>query len=138
MVPFAGYEMPLQYEPGVLKEHLHTRSAAGLFDVSHMGQLALWPLSGRLEDAARALEGLVPVDILGLAVGRQRYALFTNVAGGILDDLMVANRGDHLSLVVNAACKVADEEHLRAHLSEICRVERLDGPRIDCAAGSAG
>src|SRR5436190_476302 len=89
MVPFAGYEMPVQYPNGIIKEHLHTRTAAGLFDVSHMGQLALWPRSGRLEDAARALETLVPGDIIALAPGRQRYTLFTNGEGGILDDLMV-------------------------------------------------
>ncbi|WP_072389978.1 glycine cleavage system aminomethyltransferase GcvT [Hyphomicrobium sp. CS1GBMeth3] len=126
MVPFAGYEMPVNYAPGVLKEHLHTRAAAGLFDVSHMGQIALRAKSGRLEDAARALERLVPVDVLGLAPGRQRYAVFTNDAGGILDDLMIAHRGDHLLLVVNAACKDADEVRLSASLSDACDVERLD------------
>jgi len=126
MVPFAGYEMPVQYAPGVLKEHLHTRSAAGLFDVSHMGQIALVPKSGRIEAAAIALEQLVPQDIIGIAPGRQRYAQFTNEAGGILDDLMVANFGDHLMLVVNAACKQADEALLRAGLSDICEVRRLD------------
>src|SRR3954467_13406565 len=109
VVPFAGYDMPVQYPAGVLKEHLHTRSAAGLFDVSHMGQLALRPKSGRVEDAALALERLVPQDILAIAPGRQRYAQFTNAEGGILDDLMVANFGDHLFLVVNAACKAEDE-----------------------------
>ncbi len=113
MVPFAGYDMPVQYGTGVLKEHLHTRTSAGLFDVSHMGQIALRPKSGRIEDAARALEWLVPQDILALSPGRQRYALFTNEAGGILDDLMVANFGDHLFLVVNAACKAEDEAHLQ-------------------------
>lgn len=126
MVPFAGYEMPVQYAPGVLKEHLHTRTAAGLFDVSHMGQIALRAKSGKVEDAARALESLVPVDILGLAEGRQRYAFFTNDAGGILDDLMVANRGDHLIIVANAACKAADEAHLRAALSKTCDIEVLN------------
>ena len=90
MVPFAGYEMPVQYPAGVLKEHLHTRSAAGLFDVSHMGQLALRPKSGKVEDAALALERLVPQDIVAIAPGRQRYAQFTNNEGGLLDDLMVA------------------------------------------------
>ena len=103
MVPFAGYDMPVQFATGVLKEHLQTRAAAGLFDVSHMGQLALRAKSGKLEDAALALEKLVPMDILALAPGRQRYAQFTNEGGGILDDLMVANFGDHLFLVVNAA-----------------------------------
>src|ERR1700760_2316159 len=126
MVPFAGYEMPVQYPAGVLREHLHTRAAAGLFDVSHMGQIALRPKSGRVEDAALALERLVPQDIVAVAPGRQRYAQFTNEAGGILDDLMVANFGDHLFLVVNAACKAEDEAHLRAHLlSDVCVIEPL-------------
>src|SRR5215470_14808467 len=125
MVPFAGYDMPVQYSSGIIKEHLHTRAAAGLFDVSHMGQIALHPRSGRIEDAARALETLLPADILGLAAGRQRYTMFTNDAGGILDDLMVSNQGDHLMLVVNAARKVFDEAHLRSHLSTACTVEPL-------------
>src|SRR6202795_3004 len=114
MVPFAGYEMPVQYATGVLREHLHTRQAAGLFDVSHMGQIALRAKSGKVEDAALALERLVPQDILNLPTGRQRYTQFTNAEGGILDDLMVANFGSHLFLVVNAACKAEDEAHLRA------------------------
>jgi aminomethyltransferase len=126
MVPFAGYEMPVQYRLGVLKEHLHTRAAAGLFDVSHMGQIVVRAKSGDARDAARALEGLVPVDILGLAPGRLRYAFFTNTRGGILDDVMVANCGDHFLIVVNAACKAADEAHLRAELGNECEVERLD------------
>ena len=125
MVPFAGYEMPVQYETGVLREHLHTRAHAGLFDVSHMGQIALRPKSGKLEDAALALERLVPQDVLAVAPGRQRYAQFTNESGGILDDLMVANFGSHLFLVVNAACKAEDEAHLRAHLSDVCVIEPL-------------
>jgi aminomethyltransferase len=125
MVPFAGYDMPVQYGAGVLREHLHTRKAAGLFDVSHMGQIALRPKSGKVEDAALALERLVPQDILGVAPGRQRYAQFTNGEGGILDDLMVANFGSHLFLVVNAACKAADEAHLRASLSDTCVIEPL-------------
>jgi aminomethyltransferase len=125
MVPFAGYEMPVQYPAGIIKEHLHTRAAASLFDVSHMGQIELRARSGRLADAARALETLVPADMIGLAEGRQRYALFTNPAGGILDDLMVANLGDHLRLVVNASRKEADEAHLRAHLADDCSIEAL-------------
>ena len=125
MVPFAGYDMPVQYAAGVLREHLHTRNGAGLFDVSHMGQIALHPKSGKVEDAALALERLVPQDILGVAPGRQRYAQFTNGQGGILDDLMVANFGSHLFLVVNAACKAEDEAHLHAGLSEICVIEPL-------------
>jgi glycine cleavage system T protein (aminomethyltransferase) len=125
MVPFAGYDMPVQFGPGVLREHLHTRSSAGLFDVSHMGQIRLRPKSGRIEDAARALEWLVPQDILALAPGRQRYAQFTNESGGILDDLMVANFDDHLFLVVNAACKASDEALLTEHLSDVCTIEPL-------------
>jgi aminomethyltransferase len=125
MVPFAGYDMPVQYPNGVLKEHLQTRAHAGLFDVSHMGQIALRARSGKVEDAALALEQLVPQDILALPPGRQRYAQFTNETGGILDDLMVANFGDHLFLVVNAACKAEDEVHLRAHLSDSCIIEPL-------------
>jgi len=125
MVPFAGYDMPVQFAAGVLREHLHTRDNAGLFDVSHMGQIALRPKSGKVEDAALALERLVPQDILAIPPGRQRYAQFTNGSGGILDDLMVANFGSHLFLVVNAACKAADEAHLRAHLSDVCAIEPL-------------
>ncbi len=111
MVPFAGYDMPVQYPLGVMKEHLHTREQAGLFDVSHMGQIRLTGAN-----AAKALETLVPVDIIDLPVGMQRYAMFTNEQGGILDDLMVANLGnDELFLVVNAACKDQDLAHLRSH-----------------------
>ncbi|WP_244435615.1 glycine cleavage system aminomethyltransferase GcvT [Martelella sp. AD-3] len=140
MVPFAGYDMPVQYPMGVLKEHLHTREKAGLFDVSHMGQVWLKPRSGNLADAAIALEKLVPVDILGLKPGRQRYAFFTNENGGILDDLMVANRGDHLLIIVNAACKDADLAHMKAYLSDLCAVEThfedkallaLQGPKAE-------
>jgi aminomethyltransferase len=139
MVPFAGYEMPVQFPSGILKEHLHTRTAAGLFDVSHMGQVAVRPRSGAIRDAALALESLLPADILGLAKGRQRYTFFTNADGGILDDLMVANRGDHLALIVNAACKVADERHLREQPAQACTVEpqpdrallALQGPQAE-------
>lgn len=122
MTAFAGYEMPVQYPMGVLREHQHCRSQAGLFDVSHMGQVLVVPRSGDVADAALALESLVPVDVLALAEGRQRYGFFTNDAGGIEDDLMIANRGDHLFVVVNAACKEADIAHMRAHLSDSCEV----------------
>jgi aminomethyltransferase len=125
MVAFAGYDMPVQYTAGVMKEHLHTRAAAGLFDVSHMGQIALHAKSGRVEDAATALERLVPQHVVSVAPGRQRYAQFTNDSGGILDDLMIANFGSYLFLVVNAACKAADEAHLRAQLSDVCAIEPL-------------
>lgn len=140
MAPFAGYDMPLNYPAGVLKEHRHTRVAAGLFDVSHMGQIVLRAKSGALPDAARALERLVPADILGLAPGRQRYTFFTNNTGGILDDLMVANRGDHYLLVVNAACKDSDEALLRSGLGQDCDVAQSDralialqGPKAEAA-----
>ena len=121
MVPFAGYDMPVQYALGVKKEHLHTRDAAGLFDVSHMGQLRLHGAG-----AAKALEALVPVDIIDLPDGKQRYAFFTNEQGGILDDLMVANLGDHLFVVVNAACKAQDIAHIQAHLPADVTLEVIE------------
>ena len=135
MVPFAGYEMPVQFAAGVLKEHLHTRAAVGLFDVSHMGQILLRAKSGDVRDAALALERLVPQDIVGVAPGRQRYAQFTNDSGGILDDLMVANFGSHLFLVVNAACKAEDEAHLRVGLSDVCEIEPLAGRALIALQG---
>ncbi|QCK86693.1 glycine cleavage system aminomethyltransferase GcvT [Phreatobacter aquaticus] len=121
MVPFAGYDMPVQYPTGVLTEHNWTRAEAGLFDVSHMGQCFLIPADGQFETAAAALEKLVPADILSLKPGQQRYSQFTDEAGGILDDLMVTRLGleghQHwIYLVVNAACKDADYAHLKAHL----------------------
>ena len=141
MVPFAGYDMPVQYAAGVLKEHLQTRASAGLFDVSHMGQVIVRAKSGRNEDAALALESIVPVDVLGLKEGRQRYALFTNDEGGILDDLMIVNRGDHFYVVVNAACKHADLAYMQEKLGDTCEVtpqfERgllaLQGPKSEAA-----
>jgi len=125
MVPFAGYAMPVQYPMGILKEHEHVRRQAGLFDVSHMGQVRLSGAGGAT-GAAAALERLVPVDVLGLAAGRQRYALFTNEAGGILDDLMITNAGDHLFVVVNAACKAQDLAHLQQHLASDCTITPLE------------
>lgn len=123
MVPFAGYAMPVQYPLGVMKEHQHARAATGLFDVSHMGQVML---SGPSWDAvARAFETLVPMDVLGLADGRQRYGFFTNDAGGIEDDLMFARRGDDLFVVVNAACKDADISRMKAALEPGVRVAPL-------------
>jgi len=120
MVPFGGYDMPVQYPKGILAEHRHTRVAAGLFDVSHMGQVLL---KGDAADAA--LESLVPVDIVDLGLFKQRYALFTNEAGGILDDLMVTRREHDLFLVVNAACKHQDIAHLQQHIGSRCTVEPL-------------
>ena len=121
MTPFAGYEMPLRYPAGILSEHRHTRAEAGLFDVSHMGQVRI---TG--DDPAAAFETLVPGDIQGLGVGRMRYTLFTNDGGGILDDLMVTRQEDHLFLVVNAARKHVDLAHMRAALAGRCDVEPLD------------
>jgi aminomethyltransferase len=140
MVPFAGYAMPVQYPLGVMKEHLHTRANAGLFDVSHMGQVALTSLKG-LEAVMLALEALVPVSVAGLKADRQRYGIFTNDAGGILDDLMIANTGDHLFLVVNAACKAQDIAHMRANLPDHVTVTEitdrallaLQGPKAEAA-----
>ena len=121
MVPFAGYDMPVQYPLGVLKEHLHVRSAAGLFDVSHMGQIKV---SGK--NVAAELEKLMPQDIIGLPLNRQRYGLLTNEQGGILDDLMFANCGDHYLLIVNAACKQQDFAWLRKHLPADIEMTMLD------------
>jgi aminomethyltransferase len=130
MVPFAGYEMPVQYPLGVKKEHLHTRTQAGLFDVSHMGQVKLTGAN-----AAAALETLVPVDIIDLPVGKQRYALFTNEDGGIMDDLMVANYGDWIYVVVNAACKEQDIAHMRANLGDGIELEVLDDRELIAIQG---
>lgn len=121
MVPFAGYEMPVQFPDGVLKEHLHTRSSAGLFDVSHMGQLYLHGAG-----AAAALEALVPGEIQGLAEGRTRYTQFTDEQGGILDDLMVTKGDGKLFVVVNAACKKDDIALLRANLPAEVAIEELE------------
>jgi aminomethyltransferase len=122
MVPFAGYEMPVSYPLGIKKEHIHTREKAGLFDVSHMGQIRLVG-----KNAKRALESLVPVDIIDLPLMKLRYALFTNKDGGVMDDLMVTNLGDEdLFLVVNAACKEADFEHLQNSIGVECKVEFLE------------
>jgi aminomethyltransferase len=132
--------MPVQYPLGVMKEHQHTRTSAGLFDVSHMGQVALTSSEG-LEACALALETLVPVSVAGLKAQRQRYGIFTNEQGGILDDLMIANTGDHLFLVVNAACKEADIAHLKANLPSHVTVTEitdrallaLQGPKAEDA-----
>ncbi|QHI96274.1 glycine cleavage system aminomethyltransferase GcvT [Aristophania vespae] len=137
MVPFAGYAMPVQYPKGVMEEHKHTRQKAGLFDVSHMGQLRLKAKSGSVEAALSAFETLVPMDFCGLAENRQRYALLTNEQGGIRDDLMVARQKDDLFIVVNAACKEADATYIEKALIDECIIERqfdrallaLQGPK---------
>ncbi len=117
MVPFAGYSMPVQYPAGLMAEHYHTRNAAGLFDVSHMGQLTL---SG--SDAAAAFESLMPVDVIGLGVNKQRYGLLLNDAGGIIDDLMFVNRGSDIFVIVNGACKHGDLTHIQARIGGRCTV----------------
>lgn len=135
MVPFAGYDMPVQYPMGVMKEHLHCRAAAGLFDVSHMGQVILRGPS--YEAVATAFETLVPMDVLGLGEGRQRYGLFTNDTGGIEDDLMFANRGDHLFVVVNAACKEADIARMQAALEPEISVDVITDRALIALQGPA-
>ena len=131
MVPFAGYDMPVQYPLGVLKEHLHTREKAGLFDVSHMGQVFLVPEDKTFATAAKALEKLVPADIQSLKPGQQRYSQFLNEEGGILDDLMISRLGlpgySHaLYLVVNAGCKIGDYAHLEKHMPDGVAVQIKD------------
>jgi aminomethyltransferase len=141
---FAGWAMPIHYPLGILGEHKHTRAAAGLFDVSHMGQILLRSRTGDHVAAARELEKLVPVDVMGLKPGRQRYAMLTNESGGVRDDLMIANLGDFWFLVVNAAAAAADLTHLQEHLDRTCTVElasarallAVQGPDA-CAALSA-
>ena len=123
LTEFAGYEMPVQYGLGILGEHQHTRAKAGLFDVSHMGQVILRGRS--YQETALALEKLLPMDVLGLEVGRQRYGFLTTNSGGILDDLMFSNRGDHIFIVLNAACKNSDIKHLKSLLEPEILVEEV-------------
>ena len=120
MVPFAGYSMPVQYPAGLITEHKHTRESAGLFDVSHMGQLTL---SGA--DAAAAFESLMPVDVIGLGVNKQRYGLLLTDEGTIIDDLMFVNRGDHIFVIVNGACKAGDIAHMQAKIGSRCTITPL-------------
>lgn len=124
MVPFAGYSMPVQYPAGLVAEHHHTRTAAGLFDVSHMGQLRLLG-----SDAAAAFESLMPVDVIGLGLHKQRYGLLLNDEGGIIDDLMFVNRGEDIFVVVNGACKHGDLAHIQARIGNRCTIE----PQFDRA-----
>ena len=141
LTEFAGYEMPVQYGLGILSEHQHTRAKAGLFDVSHMGQVILRGRS--YTETALALEKLLPTDVLGLEVGRQRYGLLTTNSGGILDDLMFSNRGDHIFIVLNAACKNSDIKHLKSLLEPEILVEEvltraliaLQGPASETVLG---
>ncbi len=124
MVPFAGYSMPVQYPAGLVAEHHHTRNAAGLFDVSHMGQLRL---TG--PDAAAAFESLMPVDVMGLGLHKQRYGLLLNDEGGIIDDLMFVNRGEDIFVIVNGACKHGDLAHIQQRIGNRCTIE----PQFDRA-----
>ena len=124
MVPFAGYSMPVQYPAGLVAEHHHTRTAAGLFDVSHMGQLRLVG-----PDAAAAFESLMPVDVMGLGLHKQRYGLLLNDEGGIIDDLMFVNRGEDIFVIVNGACKHGDLAHIQSRIGSRCTIE----PQFDRA-----
>ena len=135
MVAFAGYDMPVHYALGVMKEHLHTRERAGLFDISHMGQIVVQGTD--YAAAARGLETLIPVDVLGLAENRQRYGFLTNDDGGLKDDLMLANRGDHVFVVVNAACKAADIADMQAALAPNLTVTEITDRALLALQGPA-
>ena len=135
LTEFAGYEMPVQYRLGILGEHQHTRKRAGLFDVSHMGQVIL---SGQsYEETALALEKVLPMDVLGLEIGRQRYGFLTNDDGGILDDLMFSNRGDHIFVVLNAACKDSDIKYLRSLLEPNISIKEIENRALIALQGPA-
>ena len=135
LTEFAGYEMPVQYNLGILGEHQHTRTRAGLFDVSHMGQVILRGRS--YQETALALEQVIPMDVLSLDVGRQRYGFLTTSKGGILDDLMFSNRGDHIFVVLNAACKVSDIVHLRTLLEPDISIEEIKDRALIALQGPA-
>ena len=135
LTEFAGYEMPVQYRLGILGEHQHTRKKAGLFDVSHMGQVIL---SGQsYEETALALEKVLPMDVLGLEIGRQRYGFLTTDEGGILDDLMFSNRGDHIFVVLNAACKDSDIKYLRSLLEPNISIKEIENRALIALQGPA-
>jgi len=135
LTEFAGYEMPVQYRLGILGEHQHTRKKAGLFDVSHMGQVIL---SGQsYEETALALEKVLPMDVLGLEIGRQRYGFLTTDEGGILDDLMFSNRADHIFVVLNAACKDSDIKYLRSLLEPNISIKEIESRALIALQGPA-
>ena len=135
LTEFAGYEMPVQYRLGILGEHQHTRKKAGLFDVSHMGQVIL---SGQsYEETALSLEKVLPMDVLGLEIGRQRYGFLTTDEGGILDDLMFSNRGDHIFVVLNAACKDSDIKYLRSLLEPNISIKEIENRALIALQGPA-
>ncbi len=135
LTEFAGYEMPVQYSLGILGEHQHTRTKAGLFDVSHMGQIILRGSS--YQETALAFERAIPMDVLGLKVGRQRYGFLTTDGGGILDDLMFSNREDHIFVVLNAACKDSDIVHLRTLLEPEISIEVIENRALIALQGPA-
>lgn len=133
MVPFAGYDMPVQYREGIIAEHQHTRSEAGLFDVSHMGQLVL---EGNA--VVSLLESLVPADIESLPLHGQCYALLTNDEGGVRDDLIITRWGaERFLLVVNAACKIRDRDYIAAHLAPDQTLRMLEGQALLALQGPA-
>ena len=132
MVAFAGYHMPVQYADGIIHEHQQTRAAAGLFDVSHMGQVRI---SG--QRAASALESLAPMDVVDLEIGRMHYGLFTDAGGGVLDDFMVANAGGHLIVVINAACKKDDLRRMRTAVGDRCQIDELSDRALLALQGPA-
>ena len=135
LTEFAGYQLPVQYGLGILGEHQHTRTKAGLFDVSHMGQVILSGLS--YKEIALAFEKLLPMDVLGLEAGRQRYGFLTTDSGGILDDLMFSNRGDHIFVVLNAACKGSDIMHLKSQLEPDITVQEIEDRALIALQGPA-
>ena len=122
-VPFAGYSMPVQYKSGVISEHLHTRSKAGFFDESHLGQINIWPKNTEKEKLIQALEKLMPCDLYNLKENRQTYSLLTNSNGGVIDDLMIANKVSYFQLVVNASQKKTDYQHLKNNISQDFDIE---------------
>jgi aminomethyltransferase len=135
LTEFAGYEMPVQYSLGILGEHQHTRTKAGLFDVSHMGQIILRGSS--YQETALAFERAIPMDVVDLKVGRQRYGFLTTDGGGILDDLMFSNREDHIFVVLNAACKDSDIVHLRTLLEPEISIEVIENRALIALQGPA-
>ena len=135
LTEFAGYEMPVQYRLGILGEHQHTRKKAGLFDVSHMGQVIL--SSQSYQKTALALEKVLPMDVLGLEIGRQRYGFLTTDEGGILDDLMFSNRADHIFVVLNAACKDSDIKYLRSLLEPNISIKEIESRALIALQGPA-
>ena len=124
-IPFAGYEMPVNYHLGIIKEHLYCRKSAGLFDVSHMGQLVISSNAHSIQSIATELEKLLPIDILGLGKDRQRYGFLPNKQGGIIDDLMISNRGDHYFAVINASRKEIDFKYLKENISKEIDVDLI-------------